>query len=364
MPTDFGEVADLIQAPIRDSRLPGLQYVVVNEEDVLFEAHLGSADLAASLPMLADTTMNAYSMSKTVTAVATLQLIDRGKLSLNSPVARILPWQPYGEEITVQHLLSHTGGLPNPIPLKWAHAAVEEAFDERAALAAVLRHYPRRTAAPGTRYAYSNIGYWLLGYVIEAVTGQQFKSYIAEHIVRPLGLNSAQLGFSVRTDAQHACGYLERYSLVGLLSPWLVDRALLGNSLGRWRHIQDHYPDGAAFGGLIGSGLAFGRFLQDQLGVRSRLLSDSGRRLLEAQQRTVKGPVPMTLGWHIGSLGHSAFLFKEGGGAGFHSMMRLYRFAGIGTVLMTNGTRFNVSKLLDSADAMTLRAVGAGRLDS
>ena len=75
------------------------------------------------------------------------------------------------------------------------------------------------------------------------------------------------------------------------------------------------------------------------------------------QQRTTSGAaIAMTLGWHIGSTGSAPFFFKEGGGGGFHSMMRVYPDAGIGTVVMVNATGFDVRRLLDDIDRVFLRS--------
>ncbi len=161
-------------------RTPGLQYIVVTADGPSFEAHEGFANLAAGRPLLTGTTMMAYSMSKTITAAAILQLVERGRLGLDDPIARHLAWQPYGTAITIRHLLSHTSGIPNPIPLRWVHPAEAHAsFNEQEALRAVLRRHARLGFAPGTRFAYSNIGYWLCGAIVEAVTGQPFASYVA-----------------------------------------------------------------------------------------------------------------------------------------------------------------------------------------
>ncbi len=305
--------------------------------------------------MLADTTMMAFSMSKTITAVAMLQLVDQWAVSLDERIVRIIPWQPYGPEVTIRQLLCHTAGIPNPIPLRWVHPAGDGAFDERARLDAVLRRHPRLNSRAGTRYAYSNIGYWLLGHVIEAVSGEAFRSYVARHIAAPLGGAGAQLGYEVPDGVPHACGYLERYSLFNLLKSWLIEPALVGQPFGSWVLLRELYPDGPAFGGLVGSARAFARFLQDQLAEHSVLLGDDARRLMQAQQSTSSGPIAMTLGWHMGMSDRTPFLYKEGGGGGFHCMMRLYVGAGIGTVVMTNATSCNVGKLLDAADAAALR---------
>jgi hypothetical protein len=92
-------------------------------------------------------------------------------------------------------------------------------------------------------------------------------------------------------------------------------------------------------------------FLQDQLWDRSVLFGDDTRRQFYTQQQTIRGnPVPMTLGWHIAGRNGRRLFYKEGGGGGFHCMMRLYPDEGIGTVVMTNATGFDVAKLLDVID--------------
>ncbi len=141
---------------------------------------------------------------------------------------------------------------------------------------------------------------------------------------------------------------------MNLFKSLLIDRALVGGYSGRWLQIRDHYLNGPAFGGLVGSAAGFGRFLQDQLSGQSALFSDSTRALFEEPQRTTRGPIPMTLGWHIGSVRGERFFYKEGGGGGFHSMMRLYADRRIGTVVMVNATAFDVRGFLDALDARVM----------
>ena len=110
-------------------------------------------------------------------------------------------------------------------------------------------------------------------------------------------------------------------------------------------------------GGLVGTVRGFGTFLQDQLRGRSVFFNDTTQQLFYAQQQTTRGvPVAVTLGWHIGDLDGTRFFYKEGGGGGFHCMMRVYPKDGIGTVVMTNATGFDVRRLLDSIDASFLRS--------
>ena len=334
-------------------RMPGVQYLVVNADGVLFEQNGGWADLARRQPVDANTTFMAYSMSKTLTAVAVLQLVEAGKLGLDDALDRSIEPMPYGAAITVRQVLTHTAGIPNPIPLRWVHPAAEHAtFDDGAALDAVLCHHPKRSAQPGQRYLYSNVGYWLLGRLIERVSGESFPAYMRAHVFAPLGIPDAAMGYAVPEPTHHAQGYLERYSAIGVLRRLFVDAALLGEASGRWAHIRDHHVNGAAFGGIVGTARGFGRFLQDQLQPRSAVLGARVRELLCTPQHGADGaPVPMTLGWHVEQSAGMRVLFKEGGGAGFHVMMRLYPDAGIASVILTNATQIDVSRVMNQLDA-------------
>lgn len=348
----------LSQRDIDAGRTPGMQFVAVDAAGVIAEFFGGWADLRERRPMAPRTMLMAYSMTKTVTAIAALQLIERGRIALDAPVATYVPASPYGERVTVRDLLAHTGGLPAPIPLRWVHRTEEHAsFDEAAALARVWRAHPKLAREPGTRFAYSNIGYWMLGRVIEQAAGESFAAWVEREIVLPLGLTAADATFVLTEGVERATGYVERWSPANLLARFLIDRALLGGYDGRWRRIARHYANGPAFGGMIGTARAFGALLRDQLQQRSALLGDDARRLLYEQQ-AVRGPagardgaaIPMTLGWHIAAATDgSPIYFKEGGGAGFHCLMRLYPSRGLGAVIMTNATGYDVHRALDAA---------------
>lgn len=121
---------------------------------------------------------------------------------------------------------------------------------------------------------------------------------------------------------------------------------------GRWLRIEPHCVNGAAFGGLVGTCRGFGAFLRDQLRLRSVLFTDTTRELFFTQQKAANGSlVPMTPGWHVGQSGNTRFYFKEGGGGGFHCMMRVYRDAGIASVVMANATGFDARACLDAVDS-------------
>ena len=331
---------------------PGIQYLVVDGTSARLDAAGGWADVAGRRPLRPDTTTMIYSMTKTFTAAAVLQLVERGAVALEEPASTYLPGFPYGDRVTVRHLLSQTSGIPNPIPLRWVHTPGEHAsYDESATLAKVLARYPRLAFEPGARYAYSNISYWLLGRVVERASGKSYQDFMAENVFGPLGLPREEIDFVIHAPERHAKGYLPRLSLMTLAMPFLVDRKFVGAFEGPWLHVRDNYLDGAAFGGIVASARAVAAFLSDQLRERSALLAEETRRLFFTRQRNNAGElVETTLGWHVGRAAGAPFFFKEGGGAGFHGEMRIYRGAGIASVAVGNSGSFRVKRFLDSAD--------------
>ena len=339
----------MIEAP---ADAPGLQYVAVSAGGPVVEHERGFADLALRRPMAAATTLMAYSMSKTITAAAVLTLVEDGAIGLDESIDRYLDGNPYGTAITVRQLLAHTSGIPNPLPLRWVHPAdLDAGFDEAAALESVLRKHPSASSKPGAQFAYSNIGYWLLGPIVERASGRSFTTYVKERVLEPLAIAPEDLAYAIVDPGRHAAGYLERWSAFNLMKGFLIDRALIGERCGAWIEIKPHQLNGPAFGGLVGTARGFGKFLSDQLRPRSAVLGEAARALFyEPQQTRPARSIPMTLGWHVGSMAGSRFFYKEGGGGGFHSMMRLYPERGIGTVVIANATGFDAGACLDAMD--------------
>jgi D-alanyl-D-alanine carboxypeptidase len=331
---------------------PGIQYMVANDHSTLFEFAGGWADIQTQRRMTLATTLMAYSMTKTFTALAILQLAEQKKIGLDDPIGEYPPHCPYPGTITIRQVVTHTSGIPNPIPLKWIHSAeTHDSFDEHLALAQVLEKYPKIAFKPGAKFAYSNIGYWLLGMIIEEVTQQRYVDYVTVHILQPLTLPPQELGFKIPDLANHAKGYLGRYSIMNLARNLITDPEIWGGYEGNWHLIKNFYVNGPAFGGLVGSAPAFICFLQDQLRESSVLLNSGSKGLFYQRQKTSPGvAIPMSLGWHVGDLKGTQYFFKEGGGGGFHSEMRIYPTRKLASVILVNSTEFNSNRSLSELD--------------
>jgi len=330
---------------------PGVQYVVVNKDFTIFDGSAGLSNINKSSLLNSSHTMAAFSMTKTLTAIAILQLVERNKINLDDKLSDYIS-HPYNSDVSIKHLLSHTAGIPNPIPLKWVHLAKNHAdFDEQVALTKILNEHSESDEKVGVEYSYSNIGYWLLGKVIEKISGITYSDYVINNIFKVIGLNSNEIGFLIVNESNHAKGYLKKWSFMNLFGRLFLDDNVLGEYEGSWLHINDVYLNGPSFGGAIGSATALSKVLQDLLSEQSKLLTEKTKRLLYSQQKINSGEnIDMTLGWHIDKLSGITYYYKEGGGAGFHCEMRIYPDKDLASVIMTNKTSFNSRKILSELD--------------
>ena len=195
-----------IRLKMRHNQQPGLAVGLVHKGELIWGRGFGYADLASETPVTLDTRFRIASITKTFTAVAILQLRDAGLLSLDDPLSQRLDAYalryPGAPEITIRNLLTHTSGLPrdshNPM---WTDC---DAPDWNDFVAAMQDRPPTR--APYDKFAYSNVGYSLLGGVIAQVSGQPWADYLQRNILAPLGM-SATFPLPRPDDPLLATGY-------------------------------------------------------------------------------------------------------------------------------------------------------------
>jgi D-alanyl-D-alanine carboxypeptidase len=328
----------------------GLQFTVMDTTGAFENVNLGLADVAAQTPVTDTTVFMSYSMTKVVTAIAALQLAQDGSLDLDADVHRYLPWLPYSQPITTRQLLQHTAGIPNAIPLRWVHLPVAHGtFKEDSALRAVLADNADLTSKPGTRYRYSNIDYWIVGAIIEHITGVAFERTVTDKIFRPLGLSHSR--FHIPATLPLAKGYLRRWTWMNLFK-WLVtDSEYWGEYEDGKLNIVPHYVNGPAYGGLYSTSHDLAQICADLLRSNSILLNAASRATLFTPAILADGTsVDMTPGLHIVPHPSLRIFMKEGGGAGFHNELRLYPDLGIVAVLHTNDATFDVKAVFEELE--------------
>jgi CubicO group peptidase (beta-lactamase class C family) len=250
-PPDLRAQVDAYLRPLVEMGLYSGAVLLARDGRVVVEAAYGSADLEAGLANEASTAFKLMSVSKSITAVAVMRLAGKGKLDIADPVGKHLPDWPDGwRGVTVRQLLDHTPGIPN-LELEWAVEArvgAERGLGVWRRLAGELAKRPL-DAAPGTRAAYSNFNYVLLGLVLEKVAGSPYAEVLRAEVFKPAGMErtgiddgSRRPGLSVgyfrgkggepaasKQDMSVIEGAGGFYSTVGDL--YRLDRALRGDAL-------------------------------------------------------------------------------------------------------------------------------------
>ncbi len=164
----------------------------------------GLRDVGRGLPATPRTTWRMASITKSFTAVAVLQLVERGLIDLDADIRTLVPaWPQKRWPVTVRQLLGHLGGVTNYGRFGPSHDSGP--VDSAGALALVTGY--ELEAEPGTRFLYSTWAYNLLGAAIEAVSGQSYGEYLQQHVFGPAGMVHAALDDRRTRDEHHAAGY-------------------------------------------------------------------------------------------------------------------------------------------------------------
>lgn len=343
----------ILNSYVAKQKSPSVNYSIFTIDKVLFSYQDGFADIATSLKVKAITTYNVFSVTKTFTALAVLQLASQQKLQLDRPVIAYLPEFPYGDIITINHLLSHTGGLPNPIPLRWIHLAEEHfSFMPELFYEEILAKYHHPKVKPGKKMRYSNIGYLIFGELISKVSGMKFEAYVNKNIIQRLGLAPSDLSFTIEEKELHATGYQKRWALFSILLGFFLDKnKFVGTAVGPWLPFKHHYVDGATYGGLIGNSGSFVKYVQALLKGGDPLLESDYFKLLFDEQLLQNGKGSgVCMSWFKGNLNGKPYFCHAGGGGGYYCELRLYPEIGVGSVLFLNRSGFRDERLLDTLD--------------
>jgi len=218
-----------------DGYLGGVS-MVMHAGRVVQQRAYGHRDLARTAPMREDSIFRIYSMTKTVTSVAVLMLMEEGKLALDDPLADYLPefqdmqvfaggsadsprLQPASHAITLRHLLTHTAGFATGgVGLESSVHLLERADLEQST---DLQQFARKLAAvplavePGTRFRYDGTQLQVLGRVVEVVSGQPLDVFLEQRIFAPLGMDDT--GFEVPAGDRHRIVDITRMSASGTL---------------------------------------------------------------------------------------------------------------------------------------------------
>jgi uncharacterized protein YbbC (DUF1343 family) len=302
--TRLAEIDVVVRAALERGQLPGAVVLIVHQGKVVFRQAYGfRSKEPAETPLTADTLFDLASLTKPVaTAAAIMILVEQGKLRLTDRVAQHLPaFGVHGKErITIEQLLLHTSGLIADNPLRDYQDGRERALERI--------HQLKLTAEPGARFLYSDVGFIVLGELVEKLSGTSLDEFIDKHAFAPLGLRAT--GFRPPPELARRAAPTEKRD-------------------GRWLQGEVHDPRAHLLGGVAGHAGLFAT--ADDLAVYAQMLLNGGEyagvRILSpatVRRMTTPRPVPggqRALGWDvdtaysknrgelfpIGGFGHTGF---------------------------------------------------------
>jgi D-alanyl-D-alanine carboxypeptidase len=295
--------------------------LVARHGEVLLQKAWGLANRETGTPATLDTRFRLGSMNKMFTSVATLQLVEAGKLALDDPIGKILPDYPnkdVASKVTVRHLLTHTGGTGDIFGPDFDknRLTLREHSD-------YLKLYGSRglTHEPGAEFRYSNYGFVLLGALIERVTGMSYYDYVRSHIFQPAGMSSTDSLTEADAVPNRSIGYMK--------------------GPGGWAPNTDTLPwRGTAAGGGYSTAGDLLRFAQ---------ALESGKLISKASLAAATTPFKERYGYGFGIQGEGPLRgYGHGGGApGMNGELRIFPQLGYVVISLSNLDPPAATRLVD-----------------
>ncbi len=286
-PDDWRAAIDAhVTAQLQELGIPGAAVGVVAGDQVAYLQGYGVAD-DRGRPVTPQTPFHIASLSKSFTAAAVMQLVEAGKLELDAPVQRTLPWFQLADadaaaQITVRHLLNQTsgfsevGGYQRNLDAAVSADALEQSFRTMNAA--------RLNAAPGAQFEYSNTNYDLLGLLVATAAGESYESYIQRHVFEPLAMEHAYTSLADARPHGVASGYYPYF--------------------GQVRSQDARVPFGRATtpsAGLVASAEDLTHWLIAHLNqgeyANAQLVSPAGMELLHTAAVSITDEVGYAMGW-------------------------------------------------------------------
>ena len=275
----------------------------------------GTTSAGSGVVPTEDTVFEIASITKAFTALMLVELAARGELSLEDTIADHLPATALsrgGGDISLTALATHTAGLPRlPDNLRLTDPDRPYAGYTVADLYRYMSRFMPPPSAP--RYSYSNLGYGLLGHVLERQSGKSYDELVASLVTGELGMSDTGIEPTADMRARTAQGYS------GVVE------------MPRWENTTL-----AGAGRLLSTARDMVTFLAANLGFRETALGDAMRRTHEPRLPTGERDVQIALGWHVKTVGDRQIVWHDGGTGGYSSYAGFLRDGGVGVVVLSN----------------------------
>lgn len=342
----YADVEELVQKEV--DRLTGssLSIALLHQGEIVYTYVYGEANPAAGIPAEAQTIYQYGSMTKVVTATAVMQLVEQGKVDLDAWPGDYIPEFPEQWNVTVRQLLVHAACMPHSDRLTDGLIAYPgESFPPMEEIfTAYVKDYPDLVCEPGKASAYSNPPFLALARILEEVSGEPYDTYVANHLLTPLGMGSTSFQFVEAEDRyakdQYPAAKVDDFiiQLNDYRGPG-QEKIVLQRSEPFVTLVD--YQILPPWGGLRGTPSDVAHFLQMHLsGGRYRdhqILQPETVAAMQQNQLALDGsPLGFGLSWWIGKDDFGDFYYHVGAGAGSEGTMRIYPNLDLGVVVMSN----------------------------
>ncbi len=234
---EIGEKVDeYLGAYVKQGNFSGT-VLIARKGKVLVRKGYGKANVELNVRNTPSTKFRLGSITKQFTAMAVMQLQERGRLNVADPLSKYIPDYPQGDRIILHHLLTHTAGVPNftDFPEYRTQMALPSSLEKTIRL---FRDKPL-DFTPGEKFKYSNSGYILLSYVIEKVSGQSYESFVAENIFKPLNMKDSGYDHQETILKNRASGYVLTDD--GLINAPYIDMSIPSGGGALYSTVGDMY---------------------------------------------------------------------------------------------------------------------------
>jgi CubicO group peptidase (beta-lactamase class C family) len=200
------ELDTLVKAYTEQKKFSG-SVLVARDGNILLSKGYGVANIEHDVPNTPQTVFRIGSMTKAFTAIAIMQLVERGKIKIEDTLNKYLPDYPHGERITLHHLLSNTSGITDYLLLD----GFRETMRIPTTTSALIERFRDKPLEfePGADFGYSNSNWVLLGFILEQMTGKSYEEVIQEQIFTPAGMNHSGYEWTAPVIKQRASGYTD-----------------------------------------------------------------------------------------------------------------------------------------------------------
>jgi CubicO group peptidase (beta-lactamase class C family) len=199
------KIDSLLENVFKGKDGPGGIFMVAKQGKPIYQKAFGKANLELNVDLKTEDVFQLGSMTKQFTAVAILQLEEQGKLNVNDLIFKFIPDYPNGNKITLHHLLTHTSGIKDFTKMKSLQQIAQKDLSPTEMIA-FFKNEPV-DFPPGEKFDYNNSGYFLLGYVIEIVSGEKYEDYIKKYIFDKAEMTNSRYANDIAVIANRAYGY-------------------------------------------------------------------------------------------------------------------------------------------------------------